>query len=410
MTAGKFFRGVLLLGLMCTLMPAMAQKNKAQLQKEKQENLKKIQQAEKILAETASRKQNTLGELNALNEQIRVQEALIRSFRSEINLINSDIATAGAIIDALEGDLASLREEYAAMVYAAQKASKNTTRLTFIFSSSNFRQFYMRLKYMEQYGDMRKTQVEQISKVKDALGGQVKNLEAKKIEKEELLRAQVSENDKLLTLKQRQDQVMKSLLSQESQLRKEVDETKKAVARLDKMIDEIIREEIARAEREAKAREARSVASGKPAAPDVVDMKLSVSFQDNRTKIPWPVSGFVSQKFGPQKHPVLKGIDIDNDGINIQTKEKEKVKAVFEGEVREVFYLPGTGNSVMIKHGEFFTVYSGLREVYVKKGQKVNTQQEIGEVVTNAEGVSELRFQIRKKLTPLDPQQWLMKR
>jgi murein hydrolase activator len=410
MTAGKIFRVVLILFFACFLVDAQAQKTKAQLQKEKQDNLKKIQQAEKILAETASRKQNTLGELNALNEQIRVQEALINSFKSEIRLINSEITNTGAIIEALQGDLESLRQEYAAMVYAAQKASKSTTRLTFVFSSANFRQFFMRMKYMEQYGDMRKTQVEQINKVMDALGGQVKSLESKKQEKETLLQAQLAENDKLLVLKQRQDQVMKSLGSQETQLRKELEETKRAVARLDKMIDDIIREEIARAEREAKAREARSVASGKPAAPDVVDMKLSVSFQDNRTKFPWPVSGFVSQKFGPQKHPVLKGIDIDNDGINIQTKEKEKVKAVFEGEVREVFYLPGTGNSVMIKHGEYFTVYSGLREVYVKKGQKVNTLQEIGEIVTNAEGVSELRFQIRKKLAPLDPQQWLMKR
>jgi murein hydrolase activator len=410
MTAGKIFRVVLILFFACFLVDAQAQKTKAQLQKEKQDNLKKIQQAEKILAETASRKQNTLGELNALNEQIRVQEALINSFKSEIRLINSEITNTGAIIEALQGDLESLRQEYAAMVYAAQKASKSTTRLTFVFSSASFRQFFMRMKYMEQYGDMRKTQVEQINKVMDALGGQVKSLESKKQEKETLLQAQLAENDKLLVLKQRQDQVMKSLGSQETQLRKELEETKRAVARLDKMIDDIIREEIARAEREAKAREARSVASGKPAAPDVVDMKLSVSFQDNRTKFPWPVSGFVSQKFGPQKHPVLKGIDIDNDGINIQTKEKEKVKAVFEGEVREVFYLPGTGNSVMIKHGEYFTVYSGLREVYVKKGQKVNTLQEIGEIVTNAEGVSELRFQIRKKLAPLDPQQWLMKR
>src|SRR5690606_21342137 len=134
---------------------------------------------------------------------------------------------------------------------------------------------------------------------------------------------------------------------------------------------------------------------------------LSSSFQDNKAKFPWPVSGFVSQKFGRQFHPVLKGVEINNEGVNIQTKEDEKVKSIFEGEVRAVAVMPNFGNSVIISHGEYFSVYSGLKEVSVRTGQKVGTNQEIGEVLTNGEGVSELKFRIYKNKTALDPQQWL---
>lgn len=134
---------------------------------------------------------------------------------------------------------------------------------------------------------------------------------------------------------------------------------------------------------------------------------LSTSFEDNKNKFAWPVSGFVSQKFGREQHPVLKGIVIQNDGVNIQTKQGEEVHSIFSGEVSRVTITPGIGSTVIIKHGDFFTVYTGLKDISVKQGQKVNTNQEIGNVLSNAEGISELRFQIRKNFDALDPQEWL---
>jgi murein hydrolase activator len=135
---------------------------------------------------------------------------------------------------------------------------------------------------------------------------------------------------------------------------------------------------------------------------------LSNSFEENRNKFTWPVSsGFVSQKFGRQNHPVLKGIVQQNNGVNIQTKENERVKSIFEGEVRRVAFIQGLGSTVIIKHGEYLTVYAGLKEVFVRTGQKVITNQEIGKIFSNTEGVSELRFQIFKNTTALDPQAWL---
>ena len=135
---------------------------------------------------------------------------------------------------------------------------------------------------------------------------------------------------------------------------------------------------------------------------------MSSSFEENKNKFPWPVnSGFVSLKFGRQNHPVLKGIVLQNNGVIIQTKEDEKVKAVFEGEVRAVAFIQSMGSTVIVKHGDYLTVYAGLKEVFVRTGQKIATNQEIGRIFSNSDGVSELRFQIFKNTVALDPQAWL---
>lgn len=402
MTAGR----VLLLALvLLATAPAFAQKSKAQLQREKQENLKKIKEVEKILDETSARKKNTLGELSALNQRIVEQEKLINSIKAEINLLDGDIAENNDFIAALQDDLKKLREEYAAMLYAAQKANNSATRLTFIFSASSFDQLVMRLQYMRQYSERRKLQAEVITKVQEELTGQVKQIETKKNEKSNLLNDQLAENDNLGKLKKKQNEVVRALTKEEKGLKRDLEETKKALVVLDKKINDIIREELERAEREA--REAAAKNNSTAASNATANIALSSTFELNKNKFPWPVAGFVSQKFGRQNHPVLKGIVIQNDGINIQTKENERVKTIFEGEVREVAFIPRFGNTIIISHGSYFTVYSGLKEVFVKKGQKVVSAQEIGQVMANSDGISELRFQIRKSTTALDPESWL---
>lgn len=371
-------------------------KSKSQLQKEKQQNLAKIGEVEKILTQTSAKRKNSIGELSALNQRITEQENLITSIKSEVNLLDAEISVNNDIIGVLEDDLKKLKAEYASMLFAAQKANNSTTRLTFLFSAQSFDQLIMRLKYMEQYGETRKLQVEQIVKVQDELSGHVKSIQIRKEEKTSLLNDQLRENENLASLKQKQNRLVKSLEKEEKQLKRDLDETKKAVAKLDKLIDDIIKEELARAAT-SKTKSAESIA-------------LSSSFEDNKNKFPWPVSsGFVSLGFGRQNHPVLKGIVLQNNGVNIQTKQDEKVKTIFEGEVRKVAFIPTLGSTVIINHGDYLTVYAGLKEVFVKSGQKVSTNQEIGRIFSNNDGVSELRFQIFKNTTALDPQVWLRK-
>lgn len=375
-----------------------AQKSKTQLQKEKQQSLEKIKEVEKILIETSSQKKNTVGELNALNHRIKEQETLISGIKSEISLLNKEIADTQEIIDALEDDLKNLKNEYAGMLFSVQKASGSVNKLIFLFSSPTFDHFMMRLRYMEQYGEMRKLQVEQIQKVQAALVEEIKVIEQRRAEQNKLLAEQTKEINSLAELKIRQHQLVKNLEKQESKLRKDLEDTRKAVARLDKMIEDIVKEEIERAARAAKA-------SGTSAEA----IALSNSFAENKNKLPWPVNGFISQGFGRHNHPVFKGVIMESNGINIQTKQEEKVRSVFEGEVTRVAVTPNLGKTIIIKHGDYFTVYAGLKDIFVKVGQKVTTNQELGTVVANKEGISELQFQIRKSTTALDPVAWLRK-
>ena len=391
MSAGRLAH-ILFFLLLLSYSGVIAQKTKAQLQREKQQNQEKIKEVEKILAETSVQKKNTLGELSALKQRIQQQEDLINSIKGEMSFLDTEIGENNGIIQVLEEDLKKLRKEYAAMIFAAQKANNSATRLTFLFSAQSFDQLVMRLQYMDQYAQTRKLQAEQIMKVQDELGGHVKEIRVRRDEKNKLLNEEVTENDNLTTLKKKQNTVVKSLEKEEKKLKRDLDETKKAIANLDKLINDIIKEEL---EREARANKSKDVVA------------LSSTFEDNKTKFPWPVSGFVSQKFGRQNHPVLKGIIIQNDGINIQTKENERVKSIFEGEVRKVAFIPTLGSTVIIKHGDYLSVYTGLKDVSVKVGQKVSTNQEIGHVLSNSDGISELRFRIHKNTTPLDPQNWL---
>ncbi len=390
MSAGRPLLCLFILVLLSISVPA--QKSKSQLQKEKQQNLEKIKEVEKIIGETSTKKKNTIGELNALNERIREQEKLVKSIKGEVNFMDSEISENNDIIVTLEDDLERLRKEYSSMLFAAQKANNSTTRLTFLFSAESFDQLIMRLRYMKQYSETRQLQAEQITKVQEELSGQVKEIRVRREEKNKLLTEQVNATANLTNLKQKQNSLVRSLEKEEKKLKRDLEETKKAVARLDKLIEDLIKEEMARALRANKGEA----------------VTLSNSFEENRNKFMWPVSsGFVSQKFGRQNHPVLKGIVQQNNGVNIQTQENEKVKTIFEGEVRRVAFIQGLGSTVIIKHGDYLTVYAGLKEVFVRSGQRVTTNQEIGKVFSNTDGVSELRFQIFKNMTALDPQGWL---
>lgn len=391
MISGK---SIALATLLLFLAPAVfAQKTKAQLEKEKQEQLEKIKDVERIIDETVSKKKNSLGELNALSQRIQDQLGLIAVVKGEADLLDNDISENQDIISSLQRDLTQLKQEYAQMLFVAQKANNSATRLTFLFSADSFNQFMMRLQYMHQYGETRKQQIVEITRVQQTLTDKVNDLQKQLDEKNKLLAEGIAENKNLENLKSRQTSLVHTLETQEKKLRSDLENTKKAVAELDKLIDKIIKEEIERS-RNAKSEN---------------NTALSSSFEENKSKFNWPVTGFVSQHFGRQKHPVLKGVILQNDGINIQTKENEKVHCIFNGEVRAVAFIPTLGSSVIIKHGEYLTVYAGLKDVYVKMGQKVVTNQEIGTVLSNGEGAPELRFQIRKNTTPLDPQDWLRK-
>lgn len=373
--------------------------SREQLERQKQEAEKNIREAEKTLNQTQQKRVASLGQLRAINKQIESRETLINSITKEISLINGEISENQIVIESLENDLKNLKKEYGTMIYSAYKSRNSYDKLSFIFSAKNFVQLVMRIKYLEQYADARKKQVELINTVRDQLIANKASLETSISEKQSLLSDQIKEKDKLQSLKNQQSELVAELKQQESQLVQNIEKSKKDIIKLNTLIADLVKKEM-----EAEKGATKSIAA---------DLKkLSSSFEENRSKLPWPVSsGFISEKFGTNPHPLLKRVQVPNNGINIQTSQNEKVRAVFKGKVKRVAVIPGDfKNVVIIQHGEYFTVYASLREVYVKVGQEVNTNEVIGEVNTAASGDSEVHFEFWKNTEKLNPEIWLAKK
>lgn len=380
----------------------LAQKTKSQLEKEKKQLLKKREETNKSLRETADQKQATLGQLSAINQQISNQSQLISYITREIQVLEQEMDEISQITYSMENDLDQLRKEYAAMIYAASKAHNGYSKLVYLFSSETFTQLVMRIKYLQQYSQARNIQVDQIQKIKTILTIQREEINTKKDEQNQLLQARITENNNLLALKEKQNSVVKQLTNREKELQVELAEAKQAADRLEKLITDLIEEEA----RRAAARKAENNASA--VALSAAEASVSTSFAGSKARLNWPVkSGFISGKFGEQPHPVLKGILIDNHGVNIQTNKGEEVRAVYEGEVLTVASIPGKNKIVFIKHGDYTTVYAKLAKVVVKAGQNVKTNQVLGEVYTDKNGTSELQFQIWQNDKKLNPQAWL---
>ena len=376
--------------------PLYSQKSKARLQKEKKENLQKIKEAQATLQKTSAEKEVSIGQLNAYKFQINTQANLIANYKSEINLLVRDIEQDQQIIDALDKDVHDLKEEYGAMVYAAYKASKGQDKLTFLFSSSTFNQFFRRLHYLNQYTEARHKQVEQINAVQEMLSSQINAIEVKKSEQEVLLQSQLEEKTKLVELKNKEQNAIASLGLREKEIEKEIGKRNRSLATLNKLIDDIIKKEIAAA---TAAKSKAAVASTK---------ELSTDFAKNKAKLSWPVSGFVSRKFGITKDPILKGVEHNNPGIEIQTNPNSTVKSVATGKVSSVAIIQGFNRAVIINHGDYFSVYAKLDNVTVKKGQVIKPGDSLGTVHTGSDGIAELHFEIWKSFSKLNPEKWLV--
>ena len=395
-------RAIFLLIIGLALSPgALAQKSKAQLEAERRANLDKINQMSEILQKTASQRKNTVSELYAINRQIEAQETYLGTLQQEINALEGEITELDLFIQALEEDLTSLKEEYGALLYTAQKANLEQNRMLFLLSAQSFNEFWMRLNYMKQYGETRVDQAEQIRFVKDALIRQLADAAEKKNEREVLFANRLDEQDKLRELKQEQNNLVAELGKREGELQAEIAKRREEVEKLEDLIADLVRKELERRN---------NTVGPAPAAPDAT--ALSDNFLSNRHKLPWPVnSGFVALRFGRQPHPVIRGAEINNNGVDIRTNGEETVHAVFQGTVASVAVVPPPYHyAVIIRHGEYFTVYTKLKDVTVKTGQQVNARDPIGTVITNGEGVSELQFQVRRNTQLLNPEDWLVRK
>ena len=374
---------------------AFGQKNKKQLELERIENVKKITEAEKILGQTKSKKMATLGQFKALENQISSRQQLLRNLDEEVDLITTEIMELESIVRDINLYLKSMRVEYAAMIYKSYKLKKGYSFLSLLFSSDSFTQFFMRLKYMEQYAEARKRQSNQISETRKELVVQQMLQEQRKSELKLIIMDKKAEKNQLINLKKEKGTLIAKLTKNEKSLREEMFARKQSIKKLDNLIASLIKIEL---EAEKK------ISSGKKE----LAMELTGKFEDQIRKLPWPVNtGFVSLKFGLQRDLILKNVSINNTGIDIQTQRDEDVGVVFDGEVRVKAFVPGQNNVVIVKHGNYYTVYSKLKSVKVKQGQVLRTGDLIGKVYTNNAGISQLHFEVWRDKKKLDPERWL---
>lgn len=390
--------------------PAQVTANRAELEEEKARIQKRLREFDTVLKRTTNEKRISLGELRAVNQKLEARESYIATLNRELRLVKQEIQQTSSRIDQLEEELKNLKEEYAKMIYTSYKLNQGVNLVAFIFTSTTFKQFYMRLKYLKQYSDARKKQVEQMEKVSQDLTQKQQELEAQRSDQLAVLAQEEEQRRELNELKMEQQQLVSSLSQKEAALKKEIAATRKQQEELNQLIKRVIEEEMrlarAREERENEAATEQPAEKSLPTAPKAT--ALSASFASNRGKIPWPVeSGFISRKYGTYPHPTLKGITETNDGVDIQTNNNAPVKAVFAGKVTKITTVPGMGGTIIIKHGDFYTMYSRLKTISVKSGQDVNTSTVIGTVYTDPDGISELHFQTWKGLEVMDPSIWL---
>jgi septal ring factor EnvC (AmiA/AmiB activator) len=395
--------GLLVLLFIVGNIQAQDKKNKLEQDKKKIED--EIRYNSQLLEETTKSKKTSLNQLVIIKNQISSREKLIETIHDEVKSVDEQISMNREILKELQGDLDHLKEEYASMIYYAYKNRSSFDRLMFIFASEDFNQAFRRIKYFEQYTAYRKTQVQLILNTKTEIDSTNRELDVYKQEKLVLLTSLKDERDLLARERSQQNNVYQSLISKEKELAKTIKLKEQAAKKLQGVIESMIAEEIRLASKKSGTTKTGSFAL----TPD--EMLLSANFQENMGVLPWPVEkGVISNTFGEHFHPVLKIVKTKNNGVDILTDENMKTRAVFGGEVTRVVSIPNYNYVVMLRHGEYLTVYSNLSEVYVKKGDKVETKQAIGKVYTDKKEMkTEVHFELWKGKTLLNPANWLAK-
>ncbi len=459
---------LLVLILVCsgiTFQWVFAQTKKAELTSRRSELNEEIARTKQLIKEYQADQRNASAELSLLNEQIRLREELIRSINAEVGTIDNEIKTGEGRVVELEKSIQDLKSEYAKMIYNSYKQRSSYSKLAFILSSTDFFQAVKRVQLLKQYAENRKFHAQQMKNGQLEISENISMLEGNKRTKLSLSSAELSERNEIAQNKVQQQEKLTLLKSEEGKLR-EVQRQKELERRqLTAKIEEVVRQEIAveneriRKQEAEKARAAdekrkedqrratanatasdnasanatgtsapvktkapsAAVTPPKPienaapkfeSAPEVV--LANTVFEQNKGSLPWPVpSGAIGSKFGRHAHESIAGIEVNNKGVDFITSANAEIFTVFNGTVTSVFNIQGAGMNVIVTHGAYKTVYSGLQNVYVSVGSKVNTKDKIGNVADNGEGYV-LHFELGKVSeagwVPQNPELWLKRR
>ena len=358
---------------------------------------KEIAKNEKLLKEVTSSKKSNQTEVKLLQSKINKRQEVVGSLNKQINLISNDIATKQATIGTMQGELQRLKEEYARMVRVAYKNQLVGTPLHFLFSSEDMTIATHRMGLLSRYNRALSRRAEEITTKSQQIASEVGELSAKQAS---LDKTKAEHQKSLKTLgkeKKELDAAGKKLAANEKKISKELkkrrEEKKKAQQTLQKIIDE----ETRKTKRQMTDAERRAVTA------------LNGKFDQNKGKMLMPVNGgVIIERFGKHPHPTEKHVTVVNKGVNIAAPKGSEVYAVFEGEVARVMFISGLNNCVMLRHGDYFTIYSNLATVSVKAGDRVGTNTRLGTISAgNNPEEYQLHFEVWFHTINQDPEIWL---
>lgn len=374
---------------------------KEDLEKRKGKTQEEIAYTNRLLEETQKKKQNSLNRVRILNRRIQLRNQLLQSINQEILLYTEEIGQKKNLITELESDMELVKRQYEMLVQFAFWNKNKNDRLMFILSADNFNMAYKRMKYIQQYTRHRKEQALLIRSMQNELRVEIGELEKIVLQKETLALQKAGENRTLERERRNKDIMVTELSGQEEELKEKIAKNIKIARRLEKEIAAIIT---------AEASKGRSKNMYDQLTPE--EKLISDNFQGNKGKLPWPTErGVVTSRFGKHQHAVLKQVTVQNDGIDISTVQGAEARALFGGVVSKVVAILGANNTVIIRHGNFLTVYQNLVNVRVKPGDRVTVKQVLGTVFTEEESNSTmLHIEIWKELNKQNPEDWLSRK
>lgn len=403
------------LALLLATVAGFAQQSRKELEEKRKKLLRDIEQTSSLLQQTKQDKAATLSRYVTLQKQISKRQQLVETLQAEMSFLLNNIERTATVVVALNDDIERLKTEYVKIARHAYRQKLTHSNWLFLLSAKSFNDAFRRWQYLRQYDRYRQRQARLILDTQQTLLDKIKALEDRKLEKERLLSTEQRQSRMLGMEMQAKNQLLEELKGDEARLARDLEGKQAAASKLNKAIEKVIREEMERIRREERSAAAAASAAtpGKVVKPTATPEVASISseFQGNRGKLPWPVkNGVITGHFGRQPHPSIPNIEIVNNGIDIQTDEGAPVRAVFEGTVVGTQFIPGFDYMVILQHGSYYTVYSNLEEVSVKKGDKVTIRQALGKVSTDRKtNTSEVHFEIWKEKTRLNPQEWVGK-
>lgn len=404
MSTTGFIKYCLIAGFLFIGLQGFSQEDKREeLEERRQELQKEIQRINSLRTSNLRKEKSILTEVEDLDQQIRATERLLRVTNQQANLLTREINTNQNKIGELRKELENLKEDYSKMIRRSYKSKSQQSRIMFLLSSENFLQAYKRLQYMKQYANYRQQQGEEIKTRTIDLQRLNENLAEQKKSKDKLIAANRQTRAELEKNKKSQQSLISSIRKKEGQFAAQLRTKQKEIDAIDNEIERIIAAAIA-ANNKEEGSTSREVFKLTPAAK-----ALAADFQSNKGKLPWPVkSGIVSMRFGTQPHPVVKSITINSNGVRIDTEQNGKAKAIFGGTVSEVQAVKGANKAVMVRHGDYISIYNNLDKIYVRKGDQVAIGQELGEVATSSTtGKTTLHFLLYQNSTKLNPEHWI---